>query len=78
MRTLGIATTSFFIHALFVLATVGVLLAGILTGLWLVVWRGLQFPVGPREIASLLGGGLLAALLGFVVYGVARGRWYKG
>lgn len=70
MRKLGIATAQFFIYLLFVLATVGVLLSGLLMIAWVFVWRGLAFPVGLREIAFLWGAALVAFALGLTVYAV--------
>jgi hypothetical protein len=74
MRFLGVATTHLLLHLLFVGATVAGLLALLLFALWAVVWRGLGFPVGPREISFVLLAGVAAAGLGFAVWIVANRR----
>ena len=75
MRTVGSVTTIFLIHLLFVFAVTLVLLTVVLFGLWALVWRGLEFPVGLREIALVLGGGVASAILGYGVYWFGRRRF---
>jgi hypothetical protein len=74
MRTLGAAATNVLLYLLFVSATVCLLLAAILTVLRVIVWSGLEFPVGARQVGLLLGVAAATTLLGFGLYGWRRQR----
>jgi hypothetical protein len=67
MRTFGIATANVLLYALFVGATVCVLLGVLLAGLRMVVWPGLAFPVGGLQVLLLFGAAAAAVGIGTAV-----------
>lgn len=72
MRRAGLLLSNVLLHTLFVAATVCLLLALLVAAGHVVVWRGLDFPVGLRQAGQFAGGALVAYGAGGLLYAVLR------
>lgn len=73
MRQAGLILSNVVLHALFVTATVCLLLALLVAAGHVVVWRGLDFPVGLRQAGQFGGWALVGYGAGWLIYAGLRG-----
>ena len=73
MRRAGLVLSTALLHALFVTATVCLLLALLVAAGHVVVWRGLDFPIGMRQAVKFAGWALVGDGAGGLLYAGLRG-----
>lgn len=73
MRRAGFVAANVVLYALFVGATVCLLLAFLVAAGNAVVWRGLDFPVGLRQAVQFIGWAAMGYGAGWLLYAGLRG-----
>jgi len=73
MRQIGLVTLNLMLYALFVGATVSLMLGLLVAAGHAVIWRGLDFPIGLRHAAQFGGWAALGYGFGWLLYAGLRG-----
>ena len=73
MRQIGLVTLHFTLYTIFVGATVSLMLGLLVAAGHVVIWRGLDFPIGLRHAAQFAGWAALGYGFGWLLYAGLRG-----
>jgi hypothetical protein len=73
MRQIGLVVSNLTLYALFVGATVSLMLGLLVAAGHAVIWRGLDFPIGLRQAAQFGGWAAMGYGLGWLLYSRLRG-----